>query len=94
MFVVLTVFSIWLGWQAKIVRDRREARKWLEDNGGWSIAAFAHNSFSGDVPAIPFWRKWLGDEPMTDIGPLPDATEQDRKRIKRLFPEAYVSDRG
>ena len=25
MFVVLTVFTLWLGWQAKIVRDRKEA---------------------------------------------------------------------
>lgn len=38
MFVVLTVFSLWLGWQAKIVRDRRGLWHMINDRGGYTPA--------------------------------------------------------
>ena len=34
LFVVLTVFCVWLGVQVKWIRDRREAREWIEAQGG------------------------------------------------------------
>src|ERR1700690_2367557 len=34
LFVVVTVFGIWLGWQTNVVRERRTMRDWLEARGG------------------------------------------------------------
>src|SRR6266496_1528860 len=39
MFVVLTLFGIWLGFQVNWMRQRQEARRWIEQHespGEWS----------------------------------------------------------
>jgi len=39
MLVVITLFGIWLGFQVNWLRQRREARRWIEQHetrGGWS----------------------------------------------------------
>jgi hypothetical protein len=39
MFVFITLLGIWLGWQVNWLRQRQDARKWIEQHevsGGWS----------------------------------------------------------
>lgn len=86
MFVVLTVFSVWLGWQAKIVRDRREAASKLQTERGTMIKS---GDFQGYEPsAIPFWRKYLGDEPYAGLLVPPDYSSDEMVTLCRIFPEA------
>ena len=95
LFVLLTVFGVWLGWQVQIVRERKELLKSLD--GRKSIRVV----FSAEVPvrmrggheaSIPIWRCWLGDKPVQFVFILfvypPDKTEQ----LKAAFPEARFID--
>jgi hypothetical protein len=86
MFVAVTVFACWLGWQVHIVRERRALREWF---------ANSETLLDGQVdtirqPArIPFWRSWLRDQPTTCIWlHIPD--EDTERRVRCCFPEAEV----
>lgn len=88
MFVVLTVFSLWLGWQAKIVRDRREARKWIDENDGIVTMPTAQDIEWDKKLTVPVIRRALGDEPVYDIMMPPSAKDSEFNRMRSLFPEA------
>jgi hypothetical protein len=102
MFIVVTVFACWFGWQTKIVRDRKaaltEARKnpsfhvttvadWLQ----WAPVAVQ----APETPSVSFVRRWLGDEPIYSISILGhvDGSEAALDRFKNVFPEAQVVER-
>ena len=64
MFVVVTVFCIWLGWQHRIVQQRREMVTWIEQHGGNtanSRRALAWTT-AGSCPCAPnhCWGKRIG----------------------------------
>ena len=98
MFVVLTVFSVWLGWQAKIVRDRREALAKLESDGSKVMTTDDVEPLLGinDMyswndapwPTIPRWRKWIGDKPIVHIV-VQKPKDGDLEQLHQLFPEAW-----
>jgi hypothetical protein len=97
MFLLVTSFSLWLGWQTWIVRERSAMRDWLDANGGrvsptMQGTQLDHEPFIFEqVNTLPFWRRWLGDQSIAAVS-LPDfppPTEQ-VERAKRLFPEAKV----
>ena len=48
-FILITIFGVWLGVQAKWVRDRREARVWVLERG--YISAGSADSVGLGVPA-------------------------------------------
>src|SRR5262249_51539192 len=52
LLVLVTVFCVWLGWQANIVQKRKAAIAELEGAGG----------IVTPEPALPFWRYWMGDK--------------------------------
>ncbi len=81
MFVVLTAFSLWLGWQAKIVRDRRDA---LEGQR-WDFAFADRDDFR-----IPVWRQWLGDRAVRSIHIDANDDTPQFLLLRRQFPEALV----
>ncbi len=97
MFVVLTVFSVWIGWQAKIVRDRREASRGIETlNGGIvNLESIATSRILGmQLPRIPFWRVWMGDQRVGQLI-LPyayDVQGENAERVTGLFPETAVTE--
>ncbi len=79
LFVVLTVFGVWLGWQVNIINARRTFRR----------EAYCSTSCNMDIypePAgVPFYRRWLGDEDILRIDVLDSSQLQ---RAAELFPEA------
>jgi hypothetical protein len=99
MFVVVTVFAVWLGWELKFIRDRKAMVDWINYNGFACTAAEA----SPDLPpdkilldpsprrvTIAFWRRWLGDEAVAYIGISTRAPDSENwQAAARLFPEAY-----
>ena len=48
----------------------------------------AHESLH--LPSVPFWRRWLGDEPICLVA-VRSSTAQDDAPLKSLFPEAQVT---
>ena len=84
MFLMVTVVAVWLGWELKFIRERQA---WLREN-----ASLVDVSDESDAH-IPWWRKWLGDEPVPAIVFPPDWTDEDCANVARLFPEAVRVDR-
>lgn len=79
MFVVLTAFAIWLGWELKVSRSRDTARGWINAHGGVTMHG----------PRLQFnlmrdWQEsniWLPErERATDL-----------THIQAAFPEATIS---
>jgi hypothetical protein len=97
MFVIVTLFAFWLGWELKFIRDRRAFVAAMDELRTAEIqkstSAFGLNfTWTNQISgaSIPFWRRWLGDEPQTVIALPRTSTEDDRETAVRLFPEAKV----
>ena len=89
MLVVVTIFALWLGWEVRFIRERQAFLQWIksqEPTGGFVI----RSSWSGAPAPIPFWRRWLGDEPENLIELPAGSMPADRDQAKALFPEAVV----
>lgn len=100
LFVMVTVFACWLGWEVKYVHQRQAALSEIGKHPG--SYAFLLSDFDvvslrnwwpepGSEPRIPVWRTWIGDETAVGIG-LADGTEEDIKRVRELFPEVPPGD--
>jgi hypothetical protein len=97
LFVVVTVLCCWLGWQVSIVHERKALLAMLRaDHANISMAGEVRIPSTidpiveGDENQLPTVRRWLGDEPVTQImvgGPLSDELE---RRSKVAFPEANL----
>jgi hypothetical protein len=93
---LLAVPCAFVGWQAKIVRDRNEMREELESRG----AIFLSDAVPGQGhPELsPSWlRRLLGDEDVPYIWTPPherldlEGVERfDLDEVRRVFPEAFV----
>lgn len=104
VFVAVTVFAVWLGWELKYIRERKAFLLRVQAQGSQTVYADdplwkgTTTSVAIRVPRIPFWRRWLGDRPVAIPGwPFQetmsaDFDEQKMKalndEILRLFPEA------
>jgi hypothetical protein len=88
---MLTVCSLWLGWEMNFIHRRRAAVSALRFPDGSAhrqAAAFGDDLFQ---PArIPFWRRLLGDEAIRTIGVHPNSSESRIQALQQLFPEAQV----
>lgn len=103
---VLTVFCVWLGWQVNLVHQRNAMRAAVEQSGGIvdifirpefpdeSLAIMSYER-SGPVeePEIPQWRRWLGDEAISQLILPAGSSEPELARARALFPEAEVEER-
>ncbi len=88
-----------VGWELHYIRQRQAALAWLRDGGGWVVTTAEYQQLPGQAPRdpsgptmqIPAWRRWLGDEPIAEIGFASKISAADRERVRELFPEADVS---
>ena len=88
MFVVVTVFAVWLGWELKYVRDRKAALDLLTQSGGTTVIyGTLSNPVSLPVP-IPWWRRLLGDEGIPYLLFPATWTDEECNHAIQLFPEA------
>jgi hypothetical protein len=108
LFMVVTVFGCWLGWQVSIVRERKSLLRSLESRASDSYDPYTliftyPRSVDGSrlrskikwLPkegSIPWFRRLLGDEPVGSLGLPSDMPEQERRHIRQAFPEAIISD--
>jgi hypothetical protein len=94
MFVVVTVFGCWLGWEFHFFRERQELRRWMDNglHGGSITPEFVERRGArlARPVTIPIWRKWLGDEPVAVLFPPEGATPAQCERVVTYFPEATI----
>ena len=95
MFVATTLVACWLGWQVKIVRDRKEMRQWIVANSG--TTHHEDEPFLGvrfdtieTLRPISRIRQLLGDEEVTCIALPPTSTRSEQEQIRKLFPESKI----
>jgi hypothetical protein len=106
MVTVVAAFLGWLASEWSFVRQRRACeshlnRSYLAREGG-GAAPYPNSMFLSPEPVpgwgealsrkptIPFWRKWLGDEPFGIVCVPLRWPEYEVVRIRALFPEAFV----
>lgn len=103
VFVVVTVFGCWLGWQIHVVNKR------IEVLSGVNSRVKPHLDFVHSIPltgytvpwrsefvqarapmsaTVPIVRKWLGDKPRSSITA---ASLEDAELAKAWFPESTIS---
>jgi hypothetical protein len=97
MFVVVTVFAVWLAWELKAVRDRRDflalidAVDLAESKPMFSVFLEDRPPLSATPGTIPFWRLWLGDKPIEKIHLPLNWSHEQLEKTRSMFPEARVS---
>jgi hypothetical protein len=91
MFVALTLFAVWLGWELKCIRERRAFIDWLRTSSvnGFTRGEVIENAAFNEPQRIPVWRQWLGDKSFQMVV-LHDVTVEDGRTALRLFPEARI----
>jgi hypothetical protein len=87
MFVAVTLFALWLGWELRFIRERHAVHKWVVDSGGVIILGTDQREIARGIVQIPFWRRWLGDFAVGMVVLKSDATPADIERAKAAYPE-------
>jgi len=100
MFVVLTIFACWLGWELRIVRQRQAMLRWVEEHGGHidTYDAPVHwvDMTDPEIQAMrrtfPAARRLFGDQPIALVlfEEGGQADDEDIDRIVAIFPEAFA----
>ncbi len=95
LMIVVTLLAVplgYVGWQAKIVRERATMREYIEsvDDGECQLVADVPEFLRKRNPTVSWIRRLLGDEAIYLVV-LPDKTDLDeRRRIKAILPEAKL----
>ena len=101
MFLAVTALCIWLGVQVKWMRDRQEAREWLQAHGCIFGSGYNGNDPFTEKPAVEIAAPWpiraFGEAGIRYIFVKPEAMLAGKSTIaptvehmKGLFPEADV----
>jgi hypothetical protein len=104
LFVVVTVFACWLGYELNSIRQRKQLLKSLQEDSQLSYDPLrtifvqkGKTTFNGMTLVetnrgdIPWYRRMLGDEGVVCIGLPSKMTEDELRRYQNAFPEAYIS---
>lgn len=103
MFVVLTVFFSWLGWEMNSIHRRRAAIERLTPLAARFVSLESEQKKGpgqkwllpyDHVRQVPFWRRMLGDEAIGWIYLDATSPPEDYELTKKLFPEALVYQHG
>jgi hypothetical protein len=91
LLIVVTLLAAplgYVGWQAKIVRERRALLDSIKAAGGSDLTDVLHNSA---IPPPPPWlRRILGDQTVEVLLVPATTNEETLARIHRLFPDTLV----
>jgi hypothetical protein len=98
LFVVVTLFGCWLGWNLHRVREREQVQHDIGWRGARILTPGFHNQVNQWKPklvskkTLPTIWAFLGAEPLGSIVlPEQEFTDDDCRRIQSLFPESEVS---
>jgi hypothetical protein len=96
ILLLVTVLALWLAWELSFIRQRQA---WVRENGSLvetsQLDPIPLPDGSVLIPAhpalVPWWRRLLGDAPVTIITERDQWTDADRRNVVRLFPEAALA---
>jgi hypothetical protein len=88
MFVLVTIFACWLGWNLYQLRERDRFAQEIELHGGNVVPSMPGFEASGRLPWS--WRL-LGARPFVFVLVGAGDRRDDWDRIERFFPEATVA---
>jgi hypothetical protein len=91
LMIVVTLLAVvcgYVGWQAKIVRERRAMVDWINNHSG--LVGINCPMPRKLTPSIAWVRELLEDPAIFRIELQPDTDATDVQRIRSLFPEADV----
>ena len=88
LFVVITVLTVWLGWNVYQVRTREMVRQYIVNSGQGGLVLGPPEKPWKSLPIM--WRL-LGVEPVQTLRlEGMSLTDEDRKEIVASFPEADI----
>ena len=95
LFVVVTIIGVWLGWNLKIVRERKALIQELRRASSrrhpfYSLAGDLEQDSLKQSSALSIFRRALGDKAY-ELLEIPYAMKRDRiKQFDAAFPEAEL----
>src|SRR5690348_7256064 len=102
LLVAVTIFCVWLGWQWRLVHERRTLRARILEQGGSvygdelslqyradEVVRMNVNGTDARVPPIPLLRRVIGDERVLLIS-SGFKSEAELALVRGAFPEAQV----
>ena len=84
---LLAVACGYVGWQAKIVRQRESERNWIQKHGGVMESNITRPGQPTYRPTVSWARGLLGDSGVAAIRFGKPISDDDERRIKSVFPE-------
>ena len=100
--MVVGAFLGWIGSEIRFVRDRQAYGARVLADVGYAVPyrVSVYLCTSDDyphwreealrVPSVPFWRRWLGDEPFSLVVVPAAWPKQEAMKAKSLFPESPI----
>ena len=95
LFLLVTVLAVWLGWQVRIVRERQAMRVFIKEHRSIVTTLKDWQPPLGATPpkiSVPFWRKWMGDEPIVQVTLSHKLDHAEMEQVRSLFPEGRYGD--
>jgi hypothetical protein len=101
MFVGVTIFAVWLGWELNWIRQRRAMISQSDSDPGISAVLTEEADYYWELPRPKPFVLWLFRQPTyadlnVEFEPrgvdwrLTDEQDQEFRRLTKLFPEAHV----
>ena len=88
---LLAVACGYVGWQAKIVRERTAWLSTIRDRGGNVVTVQMVGLYFKLRERISSFREWLGDTAIQGMQLPTDTKADDVDRIKSAFPESDIT---
>jgi hypothetical protein len=91
LMIVVTLLAVpmsYVGWQAKIVRERSAMREWVSGQDGRCMQSGYGDDSGVEVPTLI--RRWLGDQKVGVVVLLKPVSDDDRERLKDTFPGVQI----
>jgi hypothetical protein len=87
-FVLLTLICVSLGWSVNQARQREATLRRL--TGRVILHTPESRSFAGSAKKVPWMSSQLGAQPVCGIFLPAKTPEEERRRVRQLFPEATI----
>jgi hypothetical protein len=91
LLIAITILCVWLGWNYRIVEERKAVMKLIESRGGHIIAGDPFSSPPEYPPDVSWIRTLLGDEGRYAFDLPESMPDEERARVIQAFPEADVT---
>ena len=99
LFVLVTLVGVWLGLEIQQIRQRANMLKWLDERPpvdavfvtpGYDATQNEFNRWRYliDDAYLSWFRRFLGDHFITTVVYPDEATADELRHVKRMFPEA------